>query len=222
MEKYQNKYRNESARAPWWDYGWNAAYYVTICTQNREHYFGKVNNGLMRLSHTGVIADILWYEIKHHAQFVKLGDYVIMPNHMHGIVILNRPGIRTFGDINLNSKGNGLTAGRDIEFSIPPGTLHATSPQHPSLLPISPTIHPSASEQKNEHMASISPKSGSLSTILRSYKSAVTRHSRRLGFTFGWQARFHDHIIRDEAEYQRISKYIKNNPANWENDEFYT
>ena len=71
-------------------------------------------------------------------------------------------------------------------------------------------------------MASISPKSGSLSTILRSYKSAVTRHSRRLGFTFGWQARFHDHIIRDEAEYQRISNYIRNNPANWENDEFYT
>lgn len=91
MEKYKNKYRIASARAQWWDYGWNGAYFITICTQNREHFFGEIRNGKMNLSPTGTIADILWYEIQHHAQFVELGDFVVMPNHIHGILILDKP-----------------------------------------------------------------------------------------------------------------------------------
>ncbi len=59
MEKYQNKYRIPSARAQWWDYGWNGAYFITICTQNREHYFGNIQHGRMTLSPVGVIADVL-------------------------------------------------------------------------------------------------------------------------------------------------------------------
>lgn len=62
MEKFQNKYRIGSARAQWWDYGWNGAYFITICTADKEHFFGEIKNGKMILSQTGVIADILWYE----------------------------------------------------------------------------------------------------------------------------------------------------------------
>src|SRR5690606_30081265 len=91
MEKYKNKYRIASARAQWWDYGWNGAYFITICTRNREHSFGEISGGKMVLSNTGVIADILWYEIPNHAPFVELGDFVVMPNHIHGILILNKP-----------------------------------------------------------------------------------------------------------------------------------
>lgn len=71
-------------------------------------------------------------------------------------------------------------------------------------------------------MSAISPKSNSVSTIIRSYKSAVTKHANRLGFENGWQTRFYDHIIRNDAEYQRISDYIVNNPKNWGKDKFYT
>jgi REP element-mobilizing transposase RayT len=60
----------------------------------------------------------------------------------------------------------------------------------------------------------------SLSSIVGSYKSAVTKHIRRLGFDFAWQSRFYDHIIRDKTSYLRISQYIDNKPANWINDEF--
>ena len=69
-------------------------------------------------------------------------------------------------------------------------------------------------------MASISPKQGALSTIIRSYKSAVTKHANRLGFENGWQTRFHDHIIRDNEEYKRIENYIINNLKNWHEDKF--
>ena len=101
---YKNKYRSASARAHWWNYGWNGAYFITICTQNREHYFGEIQNGKMVLSPMGVLADILWHEIPKHTQFVELGDFVVMPNHIHGILIIDKP---------------------DDEIAV--GTLHATS-----------------------------------------------------------------------------------------------
>lgn len=70
-------------------------------------------------------------------------------------------------------------------------------------------------------MTKISPKTGSVSTIIRSYKSAVTKYAHRLGFEFEWQTRFYDHIIRDGKSYQNISDYIINNPARWQDDKFY-
>ena len=69
-------------------------------------------------------------------------------------------------------------------------------------------------------MAHISPKRGSVSTNIRADKSAVTKHAHRLGFAFEWQERFHDPIIRDDAGYQRILEYIKNNPAHCHEDGF--
>ena len=52
-------------------------------------------------------------------------------------------------------------------------------------------------------------------------KSAVTKHARRLEFEFAWQPRFHDHIIRDDRSYDRITEYVINNPQNWQHDKFY-
>ena len=88
-DKYQNKYRISSARLPGWNYGWNASYFVTICTKDRENFFGKIVDDEMILSESGVIADVMWYEIKNHAKNVELGDFIVMPNHVHGIIILN-------------------------------------------------------------------------------------------------------------------------------------
>lgn len=59
-----------------------------------------------------------------------------------------------------------------------------------------------------------------ISSIIDSYKSAVTKHCNRLGFDFGWQTRFYDRIIRDETSFQNSSNYIINNPMNWEKDKF--
>lgn len=198
-DKFRNKYRIASARAPWWDYGQNGAYFVTICTQHREHFFGKVEDGIMHLSRTGVIADIIWHQIPHRTPHVTLGEFVVMPNHIHGILILDKPDGAAKND---NADGNGDSHDNPVE------TLPATS-----LPPPSP---------KNEQMSAISPRSGTLSAIVRSYKSAVTRHANRLGLDHGWQSRFHDRIIRNDAEYQRIADYIVANPARWKEDTFYS
>lgn len=71
---YKNKYRIASARHQHWDYRWAASYFITICTHNRAHYFGEIEHETMILSNMGVIADLLWYEIKNHAKQIELGN----------------------------------------------------------------------------------------------------------------------------------------------------
>lgn len=89
-DKFQNKYRISSARLQNWDYAWNAAYFVTICTQNRECYFGDVVDGEMQLSEIGKIVKTEWiktFEIRPDMN-LQLGEWIIMPNHFHAIIII--------------------------------------------------------------------------------------------------------------------------------------
>ena len=170
-DKFKNKYRIASARASWWDYGWPGTYFITICTAERRPYFGEIIDGKMVLSNIGVLADVLWHDLPCHAHQVDLGAFVIMPNHMHGILILKENGNNTppnYGETRFQNQG------------------------------------------KN-----------TVSAMVGGYKSALSKHAHRLGFTFAWQARFHDHIIRNDLEYQRINDYIETNPQHWHEDRFY-
>ena len=75
---------------------------------------------------------------------------------------------------------------------------------------------------KNEMMQTIANKQGRLSTAIGGFKQSVTRFANENALDFAWQPRFHDHIIRDNSEMNRIASYIENNVANWVDDEFYT
>jgi len=87
---FQNKYRIASTRLQNWDYGSNAAYFVTICTHNRIEYFGDVVDGKIVLSEIGIIVEKYWDEIPVHFPFVILGAFVVMPNHVHGIIVIDK------------------------------------------------------------------------------------------------------------------------------------
>ncbi len=91
MRKWDNKYRIPTTRAAWWDYAKGGVYFITICTHNRIPHFGNYVNGQMRLTTAGAIAQGFWYEIPQHFPFVTLGNFIIMPNHLHGILIINFP-----------------------------------------------------------------------------------------------------------------------------------
>jgi len=188
--KYMNKYRIASTRKPNWDYRSQAIYFVTICTQNRLPYFGNIINGKMILSDIGQYATTCWFDISNHFSFVELLNFVVMPNHIHGLV-----GIRDYSD--------------DVSVE----TLHATSLQS--------FPGPPQQQRKNEFMANLSPKRGSLSSVIRSYKSEVTRYANKNNMEFGWQARYHDHIVRNNDEFIRINEYIINNPRKWKIDDLY-
>jgi REP element-mobilizing transposase RayT len=194
-EKFKNKYRIPSARLKNWDYGSNGAYFITICTQNKDHFFGKIVDRQFIASEIGTLAEKYWMEIPNHFPYIELGNFEVMPNHVHGILIINKNGVG----------GNGGFVDRG---SVDRGSVE--------------TLHCNVSTpKKNEQMANISPKSGTISTILRSYKSVVSKNARFIHADFGWQPRFHDHIIRNAPEWERIQTYIENNPLNWKEDKFY-
>ncbi|KQN32613.1 transposase [Pedobacter sp. Leaf41] len=193
-EKYLNKYRIPSARLQTWDYANDGAYFITICTMDRRHFFGQVKNGEMILTNAGVIADILWHEIKHHNINIELGEFIVMPNHIHGILILD-----------------GNNAGPEVQ------TTHALSlsaphnPNHTADIPKSPGQLRFQNQGKN-----------SISSIVGGYKSAVTKHCNKLGIEFRWQTRFYDNIIRDDRAFETISNYIAKNATKWEIDKFHS
>jgi putative transposase len=251
-QKFQNKYRVDSTRLRGYDYRNEGAYFLTICTKDRNHYFGECADGKMQLSPIGKIAHRCWAEIPDHFPNASLGAFIIMPDHMHGIIILNYSP-RIIPDEIIS---NGII--------IPVQTLHATSPQislespqispesqaiSPESLPISqesqpiflespePPTYPALPEPielaklplqsiteilgiqsaklPSAFYQKISPKAGGISAIIRSYKSAVSKCSRTENPKFQWQSLFHDHVIRNENEYERIRYYILNNPMKW-------
>ena len=183
MSLFKNKYRIESARLQNWNYGWNGKYFVTIVTKNRKHYFGKILNGTMELNKLGEIVDECWHNIPEHFPFVVLDEFCVMPNHIHGIIVID------------DKTGN--ICGRDVACNVS-----------------------TENETNSNKMSIISPKPGSLSTIIRSFKSAITKSANENNYVFRWQSRFHEHIIRNEKSLNRIRNYIRNNSKNWQNDKF--
>lgn len=196
MKKYNNKYRIESVRLKNWDYRNNGAYFITINTGNRKHFFGEIINSEMQLSPIGEYAENFWMEIPKHFPFVELGNFVIMPNHTHGILIINNP--NPVISLHCNEINKSLQC-NEIDKSLQCNDSTG-----------------------NQYFSDISPKSGSISTIIRSYKSVVSKHARLLNPEFNWQPKFHDHVIRNSESFERIQNYIENNPSNWKEDKFYT
>lgn len=190
-EKFQNKYRIPSARAPFWDYRWAGAYFITICTHNREHYFGEIENGKMNLTPIGEITQEEWTKTPdiRPDMNLKLGEFVVMPNHFHGILIIGDNEYNG-GDGDNGGNGNGRDAMHCVSTPTPTETTNQFGPQ-----------------RKN------------IASIIRGFKSSVTKNARIINHPdFAWQPRFYDHIIRDDKSFDAISNYIINNPITWDKD----
>ncbi len=86
-DKFKNKYRIDSARARWHDYN-EGTYFITICTANMEHYFGKIAQSQMHLSEIGQYAHENFQNVTQHYKYAEIPLFVIMPNHIHAIVII--------------------------------------------------------------------------------------------------------------------------------------
>ena len=72
-----------------YNYSWNGLYFVTICTKDRVSYFGDIVDFEMRLNECGEITKKYWAEIPKHFPLAKLDEWVIMPNHIHGIILID-------------------------------------------------------------------------------------------------------------------------------------
>jgi REP element-mobilizing transposase RayT len=83
---FKGKYCIETTRLKNWDYSWNGWYFVTICTQNRDHTFGEIINGKLQNTVQSQICMACWFDLPNHYQNCVLDAFVIMPNHVHGII----------------------------------------------------------------------------------------------------------------------------------------
>lgn len=147
------KQNRKTIRLKDWDYSQEGWYLVTICTKDKNNFFGEVRNAIVGLSDIGCVAYDTWQEVPDHFEHVKLDTFVIMPNHVHGIMYIKR---------------------RETACCFP-------------------TDRGAINRFQNIGV-------GSLSTIIRSYKSAVTKQVRKFDKSFAWQGRFYDRIIRNKVE----------------------
>jgi REP element-mobilizing transposase RayT len=137
-------------------------------------------------------------EIPNHFPHFYLDAFVVMPNHLHGIVMIEKPYIDNNSSFVETETGHTLSL---QQKNMRQANEDDLTLKHPRF--------------RNQGRNTISSMAGS-------FKSAVTRYCNENKLQFGWQSRFHDHIIRDEAEFNTTSNYIINNVANWKNDRFYT
>ena len=170
--KYQTDIRHRrSLRLKGYDYKQAGVYFVSMCTLNRTCFFGDIVNGEMMLNAEGQIVAEEWIKTAEIRNNIELDEWVVMPNHFHGILVINE------------CRGTARRA---------------------------PTV-----EQFGK------PVSNSIPTIIRSFKSAVTKRINELRNSPGakiWQRNYYEHIIRNEDELNCIREYITNNPLKWEFD----
>jgi putative transposase len=230
MDKYKNKYRIKSTRLQYWDYASPGYYFITICTKNREDYFGEIKNEKMCLNEIGDIAQKFWLEIPNHFSNVTLDEFIIMPNHVHGIVIINDDPaafvafvetrhclVSTNANVNADAD-----AGTDIDTNTNTYIINNNNiTTTPDITKTAEQININAAIGHNIGKTRFQNQGkNTISSIIGSYKSICTKtiNKTQNQFRFAWQPRFYEHIIRDTKSLERIRHYIINNPINWHSD----
>ena len=178
-----------------YDYSSSGHYFVTMCIKDRRNLLGKIPVGRdvliapdrsgitdlpmpsIQLSNYGEVALKHIIQINRLKPDVYVDKYVIMPNHIHMIVVIN----------NIAVEGSGSVASSE-------STMKACGAMKTSR-----------------------PTSKSLSSVIRSYKTMITKE---IGVSI-WQTSYYDHVIRDYGDYLRIWQYIDENPAKWSEDRYY-
>ena len=229
MNLYLNKYRIETTRLPGWDYTSPGYYFITICIRDRLCVLGEIRNGKVHLTPAGIIAEKYWRVIPSHFPSAGLDAFIIMPNHMHGIIqIVETP----------DSGGSKPCHHPPVETPDQGGSkpCHHPPVETPDQGGSKPCHHPPVETPDSgvsttiDHF-SVSPdeskfknkqwKPGSLGVIINQYKRICTIEIRKHLPSFQWQPRYYDHIIRTEEDLNRIREYIIFNPLKWTEDKYY-
>ncbi|MDO9269569.1 MAG: hypothetical protein Q7T96_10740 [Methylobacter sp.] len=202
VDRYKGKYRISSARLKRWDYGSSAPYFVTICTGNKISYFGNIQEGQMHLSDLGQLANKYWLEIENKFPFVVLDHFIVMPNHVHGIINIRRDAIYRVSNSTDNPENTNNTDAITID-AINRDAINRVSTGGGITGNSNPMLHEN------------------LPRFIHWYKGRCTFEMRKTYTKFSWQPRYHEHVIRNEESYLKISEYIQNNPLRWLEDKYH-
>jgi len=184
-----------SSRLREFDYSLAGAYFITLVTYQREMLFGEIVDSQMKLNRRGEIAQEEWFRSADIRKEIRLfaDEFVVMPNHIHGIVWIV--------DGNVVGENDVAEANGGPDQIVNNNTMVVGADGRPPL-----------------RMPSRKPRS--LGSFVAGFKSSVTKQIRNeLNETGIWQRNYHDRVIRNEKELDNIQKYIATNPMNWANDE---
>lgn len=187
-----NQHHRRSVRLKGYDYAQAGAYFVTICTHECACLFGEIVDGEMQLNVIGRLVDAEWRAISTHFPQTIVDDFVVMPNHIHGILMSARIPPQHEGaipsDIPTDPVGARFIAPSDIDGN---GKITRTVVAKGAM-----------------------NRAPTLGEIIRAVKARVRR---KTGFTV-WQRNYYEHIIRNDDSLNRAREYIRNNPTQWELD----
>jgi putative transposase len=195
-------HHRRSIRLKGYDYSQAGLYFITICCQDRKYRFGKIENGEMILNELGTIAYNEWTKLVERFTNFELDVFQIMPNHMHGIILLNN------------------VAGVDTLTQLvqPQGLVPTYAIAQNGSITDCDDIGTGASP---------APTNATIGEIIGAYKSLVFNGCLKIYKSKNdlmgklWQRNYYEHIIRNAKSYENISNYIINNPAKWAEDKFY-
>jgi putative transposase len=206
----------KSIRLRGYDYSQPGWYFITICINDRtQRFFGDVTKGEMALNEIGEYVRQCWLDITNHFPNAKLDEYIIMPNHVHGIITITHPivGARS---------SRPLLLGRDYPAPTQNPTPQNPTPQNPT--PQNPTPqNPTPQNPTPQNPATQNPtiKKPTVGSMVAYFKYQLTTRINAKHPAFIqkiWQRGYFDHIIRNRKSLFFIRQYIRNNPMNWERD----
>jgi len=181
MNRKANRYKT-------YNYFSSGYYFVTICTKDRLSFFGKIEDGKMILNECGEVVRERWLWLQDQYNYIKYGEHAIMPNHFHGILIIDTVG-----------------TGRDLSFN----------PSNNNGLDHAPKGNNIIRTGRDLSLQKIKPLSELIGAFKATSSKLI--HQTGLN-EFRWQRSFYDHIIRNESSLNNIRDYIIKNSLNWDTD----
>ena len=214
-----NIHHRRSIRLKGYDYSQAGAYFITICCKDRKCRFGKIVVGasVMELNECGQIAYDEWLKLSERFSNFELDVFQIMPNHMHGIIVLNDIVGATLAVVQNAVVQNAVAQNTVAQNAV---VQNAVAQNVPNGIIALNDVGATARVAPTTTNATIGD-------IVGAYKSLVANGCldiyKTKNETMGklWQRNYYEHIIRNEQSYQTISDYIINNPAKWKDDKFF-
>ena len=205
----RERHHRRSIRLRNYDYAQAGAYFVTVCTHDRQCLFGEIEDGEVHLNGMGEIVAACWDAIPAHFPDVELDAFVVMPNHVHGVLVIAAP--------SLEPTLEPPTAVAPLQASRPgPGGGRWWSGRNEVVGDRATHASPLRGGGPPR-----GPKPRSVGAVVGSFKAAVSRRITGVHGTAGgsiWQRNYYEHVIRDERDLDRIRPYIAANPARWPDD----
>jgi REP element-mobilizing transposase RayT len=219
-------HRRRSIRLSMYDYSEAGAYFVTICTRQRKCLFGAVRHGSVALSRAGQIVVDMWNALPGRFPTVELDASVVMPNHLHGILLLTMP-IDTARQTEGGATPPLLVADARLLKKMPPGSATEGGATPPLLVadarlsketPSGSGAAVGAGLPRPLHAAHRRP---TLGQIVAFFKYQSTRSINAVTETPGvrvWQRNYYEHVIRNDESLDALRTYVAENPLRWDLD----